>query len=110
MFRAHSFTNTAPAKAGTPYILPSLARGLATLVLTFTLVSAAAASDLSESQRTAIALEALGHLQGIDLEAKPNLKAAVLRLLDRTRGTPQFVQLVKQFHFKDQDAGLLEAA
>src|SRR5438874_392276 len=62
--------------------------------LAITLSATAAPSDLSESQRTAIALEALSHLQGVDLEAKPNLKAAVLKLLGRTRGTPQFVQIV----------------
>ena len=110
MFRAHSITNPAPAEAGTPYTLLNLARCAPTLLLAATLAAGAAPSDLSESQRTAIALEALSHLHGVDLDAKPNLKAAVLKLLDRTRGTPQFVQIVKQFHFKDQDAGLLDVA
>jgi putative heme-binding domain-containing protein len=60
--------------------------------------------------RTAIAVEALTRLQGVDLEANPALKATLLRVLGNTRGTPQFVQLVKHFNLKDQNDGLLEVA
>jgi putative heme-binding domain-containing protein len=57
-----------------------------------------------------IAFETLSRLEGVDLEAKPDLKAAVYKILTRTHGTAQFVQIVKQFHLKDQDDGLMEVA
>jgi putative heme-binding domain-containing protein len=58
--------------------------------------------------RTAIAVEALMRLQGVDFEAHPTLKTTLLRVLASTRGTPQFVEIVKQFNVKDQEEGLLE--
>ncbi len=63
-----------------------------------------------DTQKNAIALEALSRLQGADINANPSLKAAIYRLLDQARGTAQFVQIVKQFDLKDQNESLLEAA
>ena len=80
------------------------------VALVFACVIAHADSSLTEAQRNNLAFEALSRLQGVDIEAKPALKAAVLKILARTRGTGQFVQIVKQFHLKDQDEGLLEVA
>ncbi|PYJ06674.1 MAG: hypothetical protein DME25_06125 [Verrucomicrobia bacterium] len=74
---------------------------------------AAFATDSSAERRaggTAIALEALGRLKGIDLAAYPEVKASLDRWLEHTRGTPQFVELVGGFGLKDQDAALLEIA
>lgn len=56
------------------------------------------------------ALEALQRLKGIDLEANPALKGAILRVLDGTRGTAQFVDLVRDFSLADQEPGLWEVA
>lgn len=56
------------------------------------------------------ALEALQRLKGLDLEANPTLKAAVLRVLATTRGTPAFVDLVRDFNLDGQESGLLEVA
>jgi len=56
------------------------------------------------------AVEALKRLKGMDLEANPGVKAAVLKVLDSTRGTPQFVELVKEFGIKGQSPALLEFA
>jgi len=60
--------------------------------------------------RTAIAIEALSRLKGIDLEANPAVKNAVMKVLDQVRGTPQFVELVRDFKIKDQSPALLEFA
>jgi len=60
--------------------------------------------------RTAIAIEALDRLKGMDLGANPRLKAAVMNVLASTRGTPDFVKIVQDFNLKDQNAGLLEVA
>lgn len=57
-----------------------------------------------------VAVEALSRLKGVDLEANPALKTAVLRVVDSTRGTAQFVELVRDFKLKDQEASLLEYA
>jgi putative heme-binding domain-containing protein len=71
---------------------------------------AAATAKSSDAEKTAIAIEALSRLQGIDLNANPAIKNAVLKVLEKVRGTAQFVQIVKQFQIKDQNAGLLEVA
>jgi putative heme-binding domain-containing protein len=69
------------------------------------------AADTSEdAEKTALAMEALGRLQGVDLEQNARLKEAVLRVLEKTRGTPNFVKLVQQFKLKGQESGLLEVA
>ncbi len=59
---------------------------------------------------SSVQLEALKRLQGVDLEANPTLKSAVLRILETTRGTPQFVELVEQFKLTGHSEGLLEVA
>jgi len=65
-------------------------------------------ADSDPPDRAAIALEALSRLKGIDLEANPGVKAAVVKVLDRTRGTAQFVEIVRDFKIRDQDPALLE--
>lgn len=71
---------------------------------------ARADSQLTEAQRDTIAFESLSRLQNVDLEANPNFKEAVYRLLEKVRGTDKFLQIVKQFHLKDCDPGLLDLA
>jgi len=63
-----------------------------------------------DTNRTAIALEVLSRLKGMDLDANPGVKAAVLEALDQTRGTPEFVEIVRDFKIKNQEATLLEIA
>src|SRR5436190_996005 len=67
-------------------------------------------SPSDDAQKTALAVEALTRLQNADLDQNPRLKQTVLRVLEKTRGTPSFVKLVQQFKLKDQDAGLLDVA
>jgi putative heme-binding domain-containing protein len=64
----------------------------------------------AEPDRAAIAIETLSRLKGMDIEANPSLKAAVLKVLDSTRGTPNFVKIVQDFQLQGQNAGLLEVA
>jgi putative heme-binding domain-containing protein len=73
----------------------------------------AVASQLSAedpASKNAVAIEALSRLKGMDLEANPALKAAVLRVLSTTKGTPQFVELVRDFKLSDQGPALLDYA
>jgi putative heme-binding domain-containing protein len=67
-------------------------------------------SPSAEKDRAALAVEALSRLQGVDLNQNPKIKEAVLKVLERTRGTANFVKLVQQFKLSDQDSGLLEVA
>lgn len=67
-------------------------------------------ASLSDAQRDTIAFESLSRLQNVDLEANPQFKEAVYRLLEKVRGTDKFLEIVKQFHLKDCDPGLLEFA
>jgi putative heme-binding domain-containing protein len=54
--------------------------------------------------------EALRRLKGLDLEANPTLRTALFRILEQSRGTPQFLEIVRDFNLRDQIAGLLEVA
>ncbi len=46
----------------------------------------------------------------MDLEANPTLKTAVLRVAERLRGTPQFVEIVRDFHLSGQEDALIGTA
>lgn len=86
---------------------------MALVCLLLTGTAAAHADDSSAStnaNRAAIALEALSRLKGLDLDANPGVKKAVLKVLEQTRGTPQFVEIVRDFNLTDQDEALLEIA
>ena len=73
------------------------------------LITPLAAAD-ADADRIALAVEALTRLEGVDLNANAAMKERVLKVLDKTRGTPNFVRLVQHFKLKDQNAGLLEVA
>ena len=70
----------------------------------------AVAEPPSDADRKMIALEALTRLKGTDLNTNPALKAAALKVLAWTRGTPDFVTLVQDFNLTGQNPGLLEVA
>jgi putative heme-binding domain-containing protein len=58
----------------------------------------------------AIAFETLTRLKDLDVEAHPEIKAALAASLASSRGAPDYVDLVKDFHLQDQNAGLLDVA
>jgi len=55
-------------------------------------------------------LETVRRLKGMDFEANPALKAALMRVVESTRGTPDFVELVRDFKLTGQTEGLIEVA
>lgn len=83
---------------------------LAAAVVLFVVDPSRAANPPSLESQNAIAIEALRRLKGIDLESNPAIKAAVVRVLDSVRGTPQFVELVRDFNLQGQEESLLEVA
>ena len=86
-FRAYDFLPASPQKSAALVQLASL-----------------------DNAATEITREALTRLKGTDLAADPKLAAALTRTLDRARGTPQFIALVRDFGAKNQAAALLETA
>ena len=70
----------------------------------------ALAQPAQVDDQTAVQIEALNRLKGADLESNAPLKAAVLRVLDKTHGTPQFVEIVRDFSLKGYADLLLEYA
>lgn len=75
-----------------------------------TLIAALALSASVLAQADSVAIEALSRLKGMDLEANPALKGAVLKVLEKTKGTPQFVEIVRDFELKGQTKELVEFA
>jgi len=64
----------------------------------------------SQETSNSVALEALSRLKGIDLESNPAVKNAVLKVLEQVKGTPQFVEIVRDFKIKGQESALLDFA
>jgi putative heme-binding domain-containing protein len=61
-------------------------------------------------RQTLIAGEALARLPGFDIQQQPRHAAALLKVLDRLRGTPQFVELVGKFRVAQRYGELLQLA
>jgi putative heme-binding domain-containing protein len=53
--------------------------------------------NVSRAQVDTAQIEALSRLKDADLDANPALKGAVLKVLEKTRGTSQFVEIVRDF-------------
>lgn len=61
-----------------------------------------------QPDRITIAIEALKRLKDVDPETNPGVKAALVKVLAATKGTPQFVEIVRDFNLKGQEPALLE--
>ncbi len=85
-------------------------RRLRTLAaLAFTLASVALHGAVDDP-RLINQIEALKRLKDTDLATRPAIRQALLRVLDQVRGQPVFVELVRDFRLRDQNAALLEYA
>src|SRR2546422_6177456 len=78
--------------------------------LVCSVASACLAAEPLEPERVATVIEALTRLGPEKVETNPKLKEALGKVLEATRGTPQFVELVRDFKIKNQDPALLEIA
>jgi len=89
-------------------------RGVSEVVLSsclaFCLLVAGVAAEPLEPERVTTVIEALTRLGPEKVEANPKLKEALGKVLEATKGTPRFVELVREFHITDQDPALLELA
>lgn len=82
----------------------------AVLLAAGAVLALAATEPPAIDDQTALKIEALSRLKGTDLEANPALKSAVLKVLEKTRGTPHFVELVREFGLKGHGQALLDYA
>jgi putative heme-binding domain-containing protein len=57
-----------------------------------------------------VATEALNRLHNVDPGSNSSVKAALDKALAASRGTPRFVEIVREFHLKGQGAALLDTA
>ena len=57
-----------------------------------------------------VAGEALSRLKTIDIQANPEVKAFIETQITATKGTPRFIELVRDFRIKGQAPALLEVA
>ena len=73
-------------------------------------VAQSLAQPAQVDDQTALQIEALNRLKGTDLESNETLKAAVLRILEKTRGTPQFVEIIRDFNLKGHSTALFDYA
>jgi putative heme-binding domain-containing protein len=55
-----------------------------------------------EARQTLIASEAISRVKGADLSSKPEMKAALDKVLAKNAGTVQFVRLVEKFNLTDR--------
>jgi len=78
--------------------------------LLLALLNPALVSAQSDSDRVTLAVEALTRLENTDLEQNAKIKEAVLKLLEKTRGTPDFLRLVEHFKIKGHETELLDLA
>ena len=78
--------------------------------LAATSLFAAQPSSPDDPDRVALAVEAISRLPDVDLDQNPKIKETVFKVLEKTRGTDNFVKLVQQFKLTNQEPGLLEVA
>jgi putative heme-binding domain-containing protein len=83
---------------------------LGVVVLTSPQLAAAGQTVSRADERLQLAVDALQRLKGTDLESNPTVKAAVMKILQRTEDTPHFVELVRDFKIKGQGPALLRYA
>lgn len=61
-----------------------------------------------DQDRINVMVEALSRLDPDQVSANPKLKEALNKVLEATRGTPKFAELIRKFKIKDQSPALLE--
>jgi hypothetical protein len=80
------------------------------LLFALLIAGVARAADSAEQERINTAVAALTRMENVNLDVKPSIKAAVERVLEKTRGTPNFTRLVKHFKLTNQNPALIEVA
>src|SRR5688500_7869010 len=91
--------------------LPSLCL-FVPFVVFYTFLGSAAAEEASPAQRAkdALIVKTLQRLASVDLSAKPEAKAALLRHLETQKGTEQYLTLVEKFRVREAVSELLRLA
>ena len=80
------------------------------LFVFFVAILPTAAQDDAQKAKDALIVRTLLRLPGIDLSAKPEAKAALLRHLETLKGTDQYVEIVEKFRLSETKEELLRLA
>ena len=85
---------------------------VAALLICGVIAAGASAEEVSPAQRAkdALIVKTLLRLPGVDLSAKPEAKAALLRHLETLQGTEQYLELVEKFSLRETGDELLKLA
>src|SRR5262245_16387780 len=73
-------------------------------------MGATCAQEDAQRAKDAIVVKALMRLPGVDLSAKPEAKAALLRHLETVKGTEPYLELVEKFKLREAREELLRLA
>jgi len=73
-------------------------------------LAAAQAEPPAPAARPKVAIEALQRLKNVDLEANPALKAAVAKIVESARGTPDFIQIARILDLRNEHEEILAIA
>src|SRR5438067_4219290 len=95
-----------PAEAGSRR--PWWLRGLVCFIILF--AATTTAEDDAQRAKDAIVVRALLRLPAVDLSAKPEAKAALLRHLKTVKGSEQYLELVEKFKLREAKDELLRLA
>jgi putative heme-binding domain-containing protein len=85
---------------------------IAALLLYALIVGGTSAEEISPAQRAkdALIVKTLLRLSNVDLESKPEAKAALLRHVETLQGTDQYLELVEKFSLRETKGELLKLA
>jgi|ERR1051326_1857800 putative heme-binding domain-containing protein len=78
--------------------------------LAFSFLAVAPAAEPLDPDRVSTVIEALTRLGPEKIKANPKLKEALGKVLEATRGTPQFVEVVRDLKVQGQEPALLDLA
>src|SRR5690349_13496136 len=84
--------------------------GLALLLCASVPLCAFSATDDAQRAKDAIVVKALLRLPGVDLNSKPEAKAALLRHLETIRGSEQWLEIIEKFKLRESKEELLRLA
>src|SRR5947199_3106144 len=84
--------------------------GICLLLCAFAPLHELAADDDAQRAKDALVVKAILRLPGVDLSAKPEAKAALLRHLETVQGTEQYLELVDKFKVREAKEELLRLA
>jgi len=83
---------------------------IVTRIFLIIVVGLAATWPSVATAQTSVQIEALKRLKNLNIESNPSLKKVVFNILEASKGKPAFVEIVRDFKLKGQEAELIRFA